>query len=143
MHFLLFSQGNFQNFLKSFPNNCVFRPNVRKIKTGFVNFFEKQLKLCIYCNFLKKFYCKFSKIFRRPGAPSPGPPTSPTPYNVPSPRTEILAAPLIIYPYSILISVIFDLLYGKSKFSRKSQHVQSIKSVLCKRQQISFCKYLF
>ena len=65
MHFLLFSYGNFQSFLKSFPNNCVLRPNVPKINEGFVNLFEKKLKLCIYCNFLKKFFCKFGKIFRK------------------------------------------------------------------------------
>ena len=72
MHFLLFSQGNFENFLKCFPNNCVFRPNGRKINAGFVNFLKKQLKLCIYCNFyLRIFFCKFSKIFRRPGGLRP------------------------------------------------------------------------
>ena len=45
MHFLLFSQGNFQSFLKCFTNNCVFLPNVRIISAGFVNLFEKIAKI--------------------------------------------------------------------------------------------------
>ena len=57
MQFLLFSQENFQNFLKYFTIYCVFRPDVRKNNAGYVNLFRKNsLKLCIYCNFLKKFF---------------------------------------------------------------------------------------
>ena len=78
MHFLLFSKENFQNFLKFFQNNYVFRPYVRKINAGFVNFFWKnRLKLCIYCNFLKRFF----KIFENsPASEGGAPPPDPPPY---------------------------------------------------------------
>ena len=42
MHFLLFTQENFEKFLKKFPNNCVFRQNPRKFNAGFWNVTENR-----------------------------------------------------------------------------------------------------
>ena len=95
MHFLLFSNENFQNFLKCFPNNCVFRPGVRKINTEFVNrFWKNRLNLFIYCNFLKKFLKTFEKSPTSGGWLRPRTPYSSDPIKYCPPRTEILAAPL-------------------------------------------------
>ena len=50
--------------------------------------------MCISCNFLKKYFCKFSKIFRRPRGSVPRTPYQADPLKCSPPRTEILAAPL-------------------------------------------------
>ena len=60
-----------------------------KLTHALFTFMENWLKLCIYCNFLKKFL-KISKILRGPGgsAPPPRTPTRPTPQNVtPEPKS--------------------------------------------------------
>ena len=53
--------------------------------------------MCIYCNFLKKSFCKFSKIFRGPGGSAPRTPTRPTPKKVPPNRSPGDAAVLPNY----------------------------------------------
>ena len=70
MHFLQFSKEIFENFLKNFPNNCVFRP-IREILTqGFLIFFEKSHKIIHFLIFLSNFLEIF-KIFWRPGGGRP------------------------------------------------------------------------
>ena len=65
---------NFQNF----PTPFVFFPNSRQM---LVKFFEKYAKIMHFRTVLRK----FSKILMRPGGgrSAPGPPTKPTPKNVP------------------------------------------------------------
>ena len=64
MHFCYFLIKIFKVFSNVYKT-IVFRPNVRKIKGGFVNFLWKnRLKLWIYYNFLKNFlnFRKFSGV---------------------------------------------------------------------------------
>ena len=70
---------DFQIFLNIFPNNCVFRPNARKFNAWFWIFLQNKRKYSVFCNFPEEFFCKFSKILRRPGGSAPGPPTRPYP----------------------------------------------------------------
>ena len=44
---------------------------------GFEIFLQNRRKYCIFCNFHKKYFCKFSKILLRPKGSAPGPHTRP------------------------------------------------------------------
>ena len=40
MHFYAFCKEIFENFLKDFPDNCVFRPKSENLTQGFLSFFK-------------------------------------------------------------------------------------------------------
>ena len=95
MHFLLFSKETFENFLKNFTNNCVFRPKRVNLTQRLCNFFEKSPKIIHFLQFSEEIFWKFSK-FSGFGGLCPRTPYEAHPLKCPSPRTEILAAPLAI-----------------------------------------------
>ena len=81
-----------------------------------------------FCNFLKKFFCKFSKILWRPGGSAPGPHTRPAitlnpPKFFPAYATDYRYGPLV----SFLIGYLFlnlgvrivKYLWRKSKVERR------------------------
>ena len=95
-HFYWIFIKNLQRFLE-ISQQCVFRPNLRKINSWFVKSFgkyEKYAKIMHFCNFLKKFVCNFSKILRRPGCSAPVLPTRSALTLNPPPRNYFLRTPL-------------------------------------------------
>ena len=96
-----FSSKIFKVFLK-FPKPVVFFVQTSENLThGFEIFFQNRRKYCIFCNFLNEFFCKFSKIFRRPGGSAPGPPTRPA--ITLNPRNFFLRTPLMEIILSIIL----------------------------------------
>ena len=88
------------------------------------------LKQCIFAILFRKFFCKFSKILRRPWGSAPGPPTSPAKTLNPPPRNFFLRTPLLeIDALCILIFVCTSYLFREySIFSRFEAFLASIKS---------------
>ena len=85
--FLQLSSGIFCKFSKifkifsTFSQPIVFFVQTRENLTrGFVISLQNRRKYSIFCNFLQEFFCKFSKILRRPGGSAPR-----TPYEAGSP----------------------------------------------------------
>ena len=57
-----------QNFLKQL---CFSSKRAKNLTSGFESFLQNRWKYSVFCNFLRDFFCKFSKIFRRPGGSAP------------------------------------------------------------------------
>ena len=76
-------------FSKKFLKHLCFCLKGRKISAWFLKLFEEYAKIMTICNFVKKYFCKFSKIFR------PLTPYDPSPLKFSLPRTKFLQAPLI------------------------------------------------
>ena len=85
----------FQNFLKISQTIVFFVQTRENLPHGFEIFLQNRRKYSIFCNFLREFFCKFSKILRRPGAPPHGPPTRPDPLPWTPPRNFFLRTPLL------------------------------------------------
>ena len=88
MNFLLFSKEIFENFLKNFPNYCVFRPKSEKF------FFEKSPKIIHFCNFLRKFFENFQNFLASGGLRRPGPLRARPPKMSPPPNRNPGGAPV-------------------------------------------------
>ena len=68
MHFGIFLRNLLKIFeiFSKFPIICVFRPNAQKTNAGFVRFFQKYAKICIFSNFRKQLFENFTILSKFP-----------------------------------------------------------------------------
>ena len=59
---MFFFKEIFENVLKNFTHNWVFRPNRENLAQGFLIFLKNRLKYSLFCIFSWEFFLKFSKF---------------------------------------------------------------------------------
>ena len=105
MHFLLFSKEILEIFLKHLPTNCVFCAKRENLTRSFLNFFKKSPKIIHFLIFLRNFLEIFKIFWPLGRGLRPLDPLRGRPPKMFLPRTEILAAPLRLYLFAIIVKL--------------------------------------